>query len=115
MYIDRDILQEYPFEGEFYYIGIDESLPLEERVEVEMLRLKTLCDIQEASHTVKSNFIDATYTIYIPFDKDNEKVVIRRGDTFKADMYGLMVDGKVIGVFPSQMGGITVYIKDVTK
>lgn len=114
MYIDN-ILQEYPFVGEFYYIGIDESLPLEERVEVELLRLKTPCDIQEASHTLKSNFINANYTVYVPFDKEKEKVVIRRGDTFKADMYGLMVDGKVIGVFPSQMGGITVYIEDTSR
>ena len=115
MYIDRDILQEYPFEGEFYYIGIDESLPLEERVEQEIITLTTPCDIQQANHSTRSNFLTASYAIYIPFDKDNEKVTIRRGDLFRADMYGLMEDGKVIGVFPSQMGGITVYIEDTSR
>ena len=33
MIIDKDILQEYPFEGEVYRIGIDESKPLDEQVE----------------------------------------------------------------------------------
>ena len=115
MYIDREILREYPFEGEFYYVGIDESLPLEERVEQEIVTLATPCDIQQASNSTRTNFISATYAIYIPFDKDSEKVTIRRGDLFRADMYGLMVDGKVIGVFPSQLGGITVYIEDLSK
>lgn len=115
MYIDRDILQEYPFSGEFYHTEIDNNNPnLEDRVEREIITLTTPCDITESSHTTRSNFIDSTYTIYVPFDKENEKVVIKRGDLFRADMYGLMIDGQVVGVFPSQIGGITVYINDKT-
>lgn len=115
MYIDREILQEYPFEGEFYRTEIIDNPDLEGRVEQEIVILTTPCDIQQTSNSTRTNFISATYAIYIPFDKDSEKVTIRRGDLFRADMYGLMVDGKVIGVFPSQLGGITVYIEDVTK
>jgi hypothetical protein len=115
MYIDREILQEYPFEGEFYRTEITDSPNLVERVEQEIVTLTTPCDIQQANSSTKTNFISATYTIYIPFDKDIEKVTIRRGDLFRADMYGLMVDGKVIGVFPTQLGGITVYVEDVTR
>lgn len=116
MYIDRNILQEYPFEGEFYYVGIDESNPdLEDRVEQEIITLVTPCDITQTNYAARSNFLSSTYTIFVPFDKEKDKVVIRRGDLFRADMYGLTVDGRVIGVFPSQMGGITVYIEDLSK
>ena len=34
------------------------------------------------------------------------------GDLFEADMHGLIVNGKVVGVFPSQLGGVTVYVQD---
>lgn len=116
MYTDRNILNEYPFVGEFYRIEIDENNPnLEERVEREVSILITPCDITEASHARRSNFISASYAIYIPLDTEREKVLIKRGNLFRADMYGLLVDGKVIGVFPSQMGGVTVYIEDLTS
>jgi hypothetical protein len=32
---------------------------------------------------------------------------------FTANMYGIEVNGKVVGVFPSQLGGVTVYIQDL--
>jgi hypothetical protein len=28
-------------------------------------------------------------------------------------MYGIEVNGKVVGVFPSQLGGVTVYVQDL--
>jgi hypothetical protein len=50
--------------------------------------------------------------VYFPLDKENDEVVVRLGDLFEANMYGLIVNGKVVGVFPSQLGGVTVYIQD---
>jgi hypothetical protein len=32
---------------------------------------------------------------------------------FEGDMYGAKVNGKVVGVFPSQLGGIKVYVQDL--
>jgi hypothetical protein len=34
------------------------------------------------------------------------------GCLFEAEINGLLVNGKVVGVFPSQLGGITAYIQD---
>ena len=35
-----------------------------------------------------------------------------KGYLFEANMHGLIVNGKVVGVFISQLGGITVYVQD---
>ena len=53
MIIDRDLIQEYPFNGSFYTYGIDMTKPLTERVEEEVLVLETKCDIQEAKKKVR--------------------------------------------------------------
>ena len=34
------------------------------------------------------------------------------GDLFEADVYGMRANGKVVGVFPSQLGGVTCYVQD---
>ena len=112
MYVDKDEIQEYPFIARFYRISVDESKPLDEQVEEKMLVLETPCDITEASHSISTNFIWGKYSVYIPLDKDKERVVIKTGDVFESDFYGLDVNGKVVGVFPSQLGGITCYIQD---
>lgn len=114
MYINRNIAQEYPFEGTFYTVTIDESLPLYEQKEERVDVLITECDITEASHTASSGFISAKYSVYFPFNPNDEEVEITNGMKFEADMYGINVDGKVIGVFPSKLGGVTVYIEDTS-
>jgi hypothetical protein len=50
--------------------------------------------------------------VFFPFDVDEDELTIRLGIEFEADLYGMRVNGKVVGVFPSQMGGVTVYIQD---
>lgn len=112
MYIDRDRLQDYPYYGRFYRIAIDESLPLDQQREDKIVFFETPCDITEASHSWSRNFIWAKYAIYFPFDKSTEDIKVRLGDLFEADVHGLMVNGKVVGVFPSQLGGITIYVQD---
>lgn len=112
MYIDRNTLSDYPFWGIFYRVGVDDSLPLDEQIEREFTIFETECDVTESSHSWSNNFIWAKYAIYFPYDKDNDKIVVQLGDLFKCDVHGLMVNGKVVGVFPTQLGGCTVYIQD---
>lgn len=112
MVIDSTLLEEYPFEGSFYTYGIDDSKPLDEQVEEEILVLNTICDIQEATKSNAAGFVSASFNIYFPFDK-GVPMPVRRGHTFKGMMYGMEVNGEVIGVFPTQMGGCSCYIKDV--
>lgn len=112
MIIDRHIMQEYPFKGAFYIYGVDESKPAIEQVDEEILILETKCDIQEAQKS-DSEILIASYNVYFPFDK-KEGIKIDRGMYFKGDMYGLHIDGEVIGVFPTQLGGCGVYLTDRT-
>lgn len=111
MYIERDYIQEYPFECRFYTTGVDENKPLDEQVEEEIEILSTKCDIHENSHS-NGRFLNAAYVVYIPFDRSNEKINLKIGYMFSSNMYGLEINGKVTGVFPSQLGGIAIYIQD---
>lgn len=119
-YIDRNILSDYPFKGRFYRIAIDESKPLDEQVEEEVTVLETECDVTESSHSWSNNFIWAKYVVYFPLKINEEiegeniesQVKVKMGDLFEADVYGMRANGKVVGVFPSQLGGVTCYVQD---
>lgn len=114
MYIDRNEIAEYPFDGKFYYMAIDETKPPSEWVEEEIVVFETKCDIQESSKTKSSSngFISASYNVYFPFDKI-EGININKGLLFKGSMYNMEVKGEVIGIYPSQLGGCQVSIKDL--
>jgi hypothetical protein len=112
MYTNRNILQEFPHYGYFYVKEVDESKPLDQQKEERIVLLETECDITESSHSWSKDFIWAKYTVYFPFDPDTDELNITLGIFFEADMYGMRVNGKVVGVFPSQLGGVTVYIQD---
>lgn len=112
MYIDRNRLEDYPYFGQFYRVGIDDSKPLDEQFEEEIIVFETECDITESSHSWSQNFIWAKYAVYFPFNKGIDDITVKMGDLFRADVHGLMVNGKVVGVFPTQLGGITVYVQD---
>lgn len=112
MYIDRNRLDLYPYWGTFYRIGVDDSLPLDEQIEQEYIVFETQCDVTESSHSWSNNFIWAKYAIYFPYEKGKDEIAVRLGDLFKADVHGLLVNGKVVGVFPTQLDGVTVYIQD---
>lgn len=112
MYINRNILQEFPHYGYFFVKEIDESLPLDQQKEIKNIIFETQCDITESSHSWSTNFIWAKYAVFFPFDVDVDELTISLGMEFEADLYGMRVNGKVVGVFPSQLGGVTVYIQD---
>lgn len=111
MFIDRNLIEEYPFEGSFYKYVIDTTKPLIEQKEEEVLVLTTKCDIQEAQKSISGGNITASFNVYFPFDK-KVGINIKRGMTFKGSIYGMEVNGEVIGVFPTQLGGCVCYIKD---
>lgn len=112
MVIDNQPLEEYPFIGAFYDYGVDDSKPLDEQVEEEILILETKCDIQHSSKSDANGIITAGFNVYFPFDK-GEGVAIKRGMTFKGNSYGLVVNGRVISVSPSQLGGVECFVEDL--
>lgn len=111
-YIDHNKLQDYPYWGTFYTTEINENAPLKEQEEVKVIIYETKCDITEASHSWSNNFIWAKYAVYFPYEKDIESIQVKMGILFEAQVHGLYVNGKVVAVFPSQLGGITCYIQD---
>ena len=101
-YIDRDELQDYPFTGTFYRAVKDTSsllAPVTEEVVAEVV-----CDIQEDANFRATQTSKAVYGVYVPFDGDEDVGPVQRGMMFRGYQYGLLVAGKVIGVFPSQLG-----------
>lgn len=110
MYINFSSIEEYPFKGTFFNIGIDMDKPPLDRVEEKIVILETKCDIQEASHT-DGELLTADYTVYFPLGDSLDG--IKNGILFEGDMYGAKVNGKVVGVFPSQLGGVKVYVQDL--
>ena len=112
MIIDRSQIEEYPFKGAFYTYGVDESKPLDEQVEEEILVLETECDIQQSQKSDSGGIITASFNVYFPFDKE-KGVSVKRGMIFKGAAYGLEVNGKVVSVFPSQLGGVECYVEDL--
>lgn len=112
MHIDRNEVSVYPYFGRFYRIDIDESQPLDQQVEEKIIVFETKCDITESSHSWSNNFIWAKYAVYFPWNKDLDDILVKMGDLFEAEINGMVANGKVVGVFPSQLGGITCYVQD---
>lgn len=104
MYIDRSNIQEYPFNATFYHLGVDESLPLDEQVEEKIVSFESICDMSDQEMGLNNDKI----TLYIPFDSDTEEIAIALGETVDIESYGLIQRGRVLGIFPSQLGGMKV-------
>lgn len=97
--------------------GKDESAD-EETDETILLEVK--CDIQKTDNLITSGVITMGYDIYFPTPKGDIPDTIKPyvmpnglvpGVRFRSTMYGLKIDGMVIGLFPSQMGGCLARIK----
>lgn len=113
MYYSKSNIKQFPYDCVFYRIGIDISLPPSQQVEEEIVLLETKCNIQEAGSNLSGNFINASYKIYFPYNNNADAdFPFKKNDMFKANANGLDVCGKVIGIFPSQLGKAYVYIKD---
>ena len=108
MYIDHS-LDEYPFYAIFYNIGVDESKPLDQQVEEKIISFETQCDVDDKNNGLNNDII----TLYFPFDSSHEDIKIRLGDTMEVDTYGINQKGRVLGVRPSQLGGVKVMCKKI--
>lgn len=105
MYTDHFGTQEYPFDGMFYRVGVDESLPLDQREETEISIFSTSFDMAEGA-----SLSTETFSIYFPFDEYNDTIVIAEGNLFKGSIYGASIKGRVLGIYPSQLGGCKVLL-----
>lgn len=103
MYIDRNI-EEYPFNATFYHLGIDESKPLDQQVEEKIVSYETICDVDDKNNGLSND----TITIYIPFDKSSGSLNVALGETVEVETYGVIQKGRVLGVRPSQLGGVKI-------
>lgn len=104
MYTNHHGTEEYPFYATFYHLGVDESKPLLEQKEEKIISFQTICDISDKDTGLNND----TITIFFPFNADKEKVKVIIGETMEVETYGIVQKGLVLGVFPSQLGGVKV-------
>ena len=104
MYIDHHGTEEYPFYATFYHLGVDESKPLDQQKEEKIVSFESVCDISDQETGLNNDKI----MLFIPFDAYKGNIEIRLGETMEVESYGLIQKGRVLGVFPSQLGGIKV-------
>lgn len=103
MYIDHN-LEEYPFHATFYHLGVDESKPLDEQVEEKIVSFETICDVDDKNTGLNNDLI----TLYFPFNPEDGEIKVVLGETMEVNTYGLVQRGRVLGVRPSQLGGVKV-------
>ena len=105
MYTNHYEPEEYPHDGYFYRIGVDESKPLDEQVEEEITIYSTKFDLSEGSDLEMKSF-----KIFFPFDYKKDEIAINEGNAFKGSIWGASIKGRVLGIYPSQFGGCTVLL-----
>lgn len=105
MYIDHHGTEEYPFYATFYHLGVDESKPLDEQVEEKIVSFETPCDVSDQDTGLNNDKL----TLFFPFDATNgDTITIGIGESVEVESYGLVQKGRVLGVRPSQLGGVKV-------
>ena len=105
MYIDHHGTEEYPFYATFFHLGVDESKPLDEQVEEKIVSFESPCDISDQDTGLNHDKI----TLFFPFDAtESSTIKIKLGESVEVESYGLVQKGRVLGVFPSQLGGMKV-------
>lgn len=104
MYTDHLGVEEYPFHATFYHLGVDESKPLDQQVEEKIVSFETDCDVDDKNTGLNNDLI----TLYFPFNLNKETIQVILGETIEVNTYGLVQKGRVLGVRPSQLGGVKV-------
>lgn len=116
--------KKYPYHGAFYRYAVDESKPLDQQVEEEILVYETDCNILRRSGLRQANLVVADYNVRFPLELNNNSkdasdlykdCGVRRGYTFKGAFYGITVEGQVEMIEPSQLGEMNVDIKVITE
>lgn len=133
MRLKRKAITEYPFHGTFYTVitkkqedgdllgngglldgdllgGEDTAGSINTETSEETILLETECDIQQAAKLINSGTIMADYKVFFPCEV-GEKLPIRFNTNFKCEDYAIPIQGRVIGLEYSQLGGCSVDIK----
>lgn len=138
MRLKRKAITQYPFHGTFYTVvtnkpedgdilgdgdllgGGDTGSPSEgettdgnERnteTSGETILLETECDIQQSAKLINSGTIMADYKVFFPCEI-GAKLPIRFNTNFKCEDYAIPINGRVVGLEYSQLGGCHVDIK----
>ena len=104
MYTDHYGTEEYPFVATFYHLVEDKDKPLDQQGEEKIVSFQTKCDVDDNNDLI---------TLYFPFDPKNEKIKVVLGEIMEVETYGLVQKGRVLGVRPSQLGGVKVMCKKI--
>lgn len=104
MYTDHHGTEEYPYYATFFSVGVDKTKPLDKQKEEKIISFESICDISDQETGLNNDKI----TIFIPFDAYDGNLEIKLGESVEIESYGLIQKGRVLGVFPSQLGGIKV-------
>lgn len=128
MRLKRKAITEYPFHGTFYTVITnkpedgdllgdgdllwDEKTDSSPKVSTagETILLETECDIQQASKLINSGTIMADYKVFFPCEVGG-RLPIRFNTNFKCGDYAIPIQGRVVGLEYSQLGGCHVDIK----
>ncbi len=134
MYFSRKAITEYPFHGTFYTVitvkpddgdllgGIEGDGDLlggeeignpsepETGTSEQTILLETECDIQQAAKLINSGTIMADFKVFFPCEV-GAKLPIRFNTNFKCEDYAIPINGRVVGLEYSQLGGCSVDIK----
>lgn len=118
-------IEEFPYiDGVFYTYGIDMSKPLDERREEEIVVLETKFDAQKVSKIHNGVALNADYTIYWPLESNPESqgmwdkwmpIPVKRGMKFRGMANGVLIEGVVEIVVPSQLGRASCDVKVTTE
>lgn len=112
-YFELNKVESFPFDGQFYTYGVDDTKPPSEQIEEEIILLSVKCDIQESNNTDSNGFLENSFKVFFPFLRE-DGVNIQRGNKFKGNLFGIQIDGEVLSVYPTQMGICEVKVKDLT-
>ncbi len=134
MRFKRKAITEYPFHGTFYTVitvkpedgdllgGIEGDGDLlggeetgnpsepETGTSEQTILLETECDIQQAAKLINSGTIMADFKVFFPCEV-GAKLPIRFNTNFKCEDYAIPINGRVVGLEYSQLGGCSVDIK----
>jgi len=76
----------------------------------ETVLLETECDIQQAAKLINSGTIMADFKVFFPCEV-GASLPIRFNTKFRCDDYAIPINGRVVGLEYSQLGGCSVDIK----
>lgn len=104
MYTDHYGTKEYPYYATFFHLVEDKTKPLDQQIDEKVVSFESPCDISDSETGLNNDKI----TIFLPFNEDEGKIEVELGELVEIESYGLIQKARVLGVFPSQLGGIKV-------